>query len=94
MAANRDLSIREIDALVDFRLRLIRFSQALTEDFAALERHWHGLHDTWSDDMYDRLGTAIAEVTPGIKKYLAATEQHAAYLRRTIERARAVTEGR
>ena len=52
------------------------------------------LHDMWNDDMYDRLGTAIAEVTPGIKKYLAATEQHEAYLRRTIERLGPSRDGR
>lgn len=80
-----DVSVERIEELEDFRLRLIRFSETLTEDFAALERHWHGLHDAWHDDMYDRLGTAIAEVTPGIKRYLAATEQHEEYLRSTIE---------
>ena len=42
--------------------------------------------------MYDRFGTALADVTPGIKRYLAATEKHEAYLRSLIARLKAVTD--
>jgi hypothetical protein len=87
-----DVSVRKVDALVEFRARLIKFNRELAEDFNAMERRWRDLHDIWNDDMYDRFGTALADVTPGIKRYLAATEKHEAYLRSLIARLKAVTD--
>jgi hypothetical protein len=87
-----DVSVKRIDELAQFRARLVKFNRSLAEDFAALERQWRDLHDVWHDDMYDRFGSAIGEVTPGIKRYLAATEKHEAYLRSLIARLKAVTE--
>lgn len=89
-----DVSVRKIDALVEFRARMIKFNRELAEDFGSMERRWRDLHDVWNDDMYDRFGTALAEVTPGIKRYLAATEKHEAYLRSLIAKLRAVTDVR
>jgi hypothetical protein len=92
--AMADVSVKRIDALVDVRARLIKYNRELAEDFAAMERHWRDLHDIWHDDMYDRFGNALSEVTPGIKRYLAATEKHEAYLRSLISRLKAVTDVR
>jgi hypothetical protein len=87
-----DIKVRKIAALAEFRARLIKFNRELAEDFSTMERRWRDLHDIWDDDMYDRFGTALAEVTPGIKRYLAATEKHEAYLRSLVARLEAVTD--
>jgi hypothetical protein len=42
--------------------------------------------------MYRRFGEALEEVTPGVEKYLAATEGHETYLISLVERLRAVRE--
>lgn len=87
-----DINVQRIDALADFRVRLVKFNRELSGDFATMEKRWRDLHDVWHDTMYERFGSALGEVTPGIKRYLAETEKHEAYLRSLIERLRAVTE--
>jgi hypothetical protein len=89
-----DIGVKRIDALVEFRAQLVKFNRELAEDFAKTERRWRNLHDVWHDDMYERFGTALGEVTPGIRRYLTETEKHEAYLRSLIARLRAVTEVR
>lgn len=87
-----DVNVKRIDALGEFRARLVKFNRQLSEEFATMERKWRDLHDIWDDDMYDAFGNALGEVTPGIKRYLAATEQHESYLRVLIDKLKAVTE--
>lgn len=87
-----EVNVREIEALADFRAHLIRFNAELTESFATIRGHWRELGDVWRDDMYRRFGDALEEVTPGVDRYLAATEGHEAYLAALIERLRAVRE--
>ncbi len=86
------VSIGDIDALADFRAHLIRFNKDLAESFAAMRGHWRELGDIWTDDMYKRFGDALEEVTPGVDRYLAATDGHEAHLAGLIERLRAVRE--
>jgi hypothetical protein len=86
--------VKRIDALREFRARLIKFNQGLADDFAAMERHWRDLHDIWHDDQYDQFGEALSEATPGISRYLTATEYHEAYLRRFIDQLQAATDMR
>lgn len=80
----------DIEALVDFRLHLLQFNSDLGESFANMRAHWRSLAEVWSDDMYHRLGDALAEVLPGLEQYLSATEHHEAYLSQLIERLRDV----
>ena len=60
--------VKRIDALREFRARLIKFNQGLADDFAAMERHWRDLHDIWHDDQYDQFGEALSEATTGISR--------------------------
>jgi hypothetical protein len=55
-----------------------------------MRTHWEELGEIWRDDMYRRFGEALEEVTPGVEKYLAATEGHETYLVALVERLRAV----
>jgi hypothetical protein len=87
-----EVNVRDIEALDAFRSRLIQFNRELGESFAAMRGRWRDLGDIWRDDMYRRFGDALEEVTPGIDRYLAATDGHEAYLRSLIERLRAVRE--
>jgi hypothetical protein len=84
------ISVKDIDALAQFRTHLIEFNRELAESFARMRGHWHELGHVWRDDMYQRFGDALAEVTPGVDRYLAATEGHEAYLAALIERLRDV----
>jgi hypothetical protein len=86
------ISIDDIDALAAFRAHLVRFNRELTENFAAMRAHWRQIGDIWHDDMYQKFGDALQEVTPGIERYLASTEGHEAHLAGRIERFRAVRE--
>jgi hypothetical protein len=86
------IQIGEIDALAEFRAHLIRFNVELAESFATMRGHWRELGGVWRDDMYERFGEALDEVTPGVDRYLAATEEHEAYLAGLIERLRVVRE--
>jgi len=87
-----EVNVRDIEALADFRAHLIQFNKELAESFATMRGHWRELGDVWRDDMYRRFGDALEEVTPGIDRYLVATEGHEAYLASLIERLRAVRE--
>ena len=84
------ISVKDIDALAQFRAHLIEFNRELAESFARMRGHWHELGHVWSDDMYRRFGDALAEVTPGVDRYLASTEGHEAYLAGLIESLREV----
>jgi hypothetical protein len=79
------ISVGDIDALAQFRAHLIEFNRDLAESFGRMRGHWHELGGVWRDDMYQRFGDALAEVTPGVDRYLAATEDHEAYLAGLIE---------
>jgi hypothetical protein len=84
------ISVTDIEALAQFRAHLIEFNRELAESFARMRGHWHELGHVWRDDMYQRFGDALTEVTPGVDRYLAATEGHEAYLAALIERLRDV----
>jgi hypothetical protein len=77
--------INDIEAMEDFRARLIQFNTGLAESFAAIRGHWRELGDVWRDEMYQQFGEALDEVTPGIELYLSATEGHEAHLSALIE---------
>ena len=84
--------INDIEALQEFRARLIQFNLDLAESFAAMRGHWRELGDVWRDDMYQLFGEALEEVTPGIEIYLTATEAHEAHLAALIEQLRGYLE--
>lgn len=84
--------INDIEAMEDFRARLIQFNTDLAESFAAIRGHWRELGDVWRDEMYQKFGEALEEVTPGIEHYLSATEGHEAHLAALIERLRGYFE--
>jgi hypothetical protein len=92
MAQAGGIDVSDIDALAQFRAHLIEFNRELAEGFAQMRGHWRELGHAWRDDMYQRLGNALDEVTPGVDRYLAATESHEAHLAALIERLRAVRE--
>lgn len=81
--------INDVEALAEFRIRLIQFNRELAESFAAIRGHWLELGDVWRDDMYRLFGEALEEVTPGIEVYLSATEAHEAHLAALIEQLQA-----
>ncbi len=87
-----EVNISDIEALADFRSHLGEFNKNLAESFATMRTHWRDLAEIWRDDMYRRFGDALEEVTPGVEKYLAATDGHEAYLVALVERLRAVRE--
>ena len=87
-----EVNISDIEALAEFRSHLAEFNKSLAENFATMRTHWRELGEIWRDDMYRRFGEALEEVTPGVEKYLAATEAHEAYLLALVERLRAVRE--
>jgi hypothetical protein len=80
------VSVGDIRALADFLARLTAFNTELADGLAKVRGHWSGVGGVWNDDMYRRLGEALGDVTPGIDRYLAATEHHEAYLRELIHR--------
>ena len=84
--------INDIEALQEFRARLIQFNLDLAESFAAMRGHWRELGDVWRDDMYQLFGEALEEVTPGIEIYLTATDAHEAHLAALIEQLRGYLE--
>jgi hypothetical protein len=86
------IRIEDIDALDEFRAHLLSFNRELAESFAAIRSHWRAIGDIWTDDMYRKFGDALEEVTPGIERYLAATEGHEAHLAGRIQRFRDVVE--
>jgi hypothetical protein len=86
------IQIDDIEALAEFRAHLIRFNRELAESFASMRGHWREVGDIWHDNMYRKFGDALEEVTPGIERYLFATEGHEAHLAGLIERFRAVVE--
>lgn len=84
--------VQNIEALRQFRSHLLQFNHDLAENFATMRAYWRELGDYWRDDMYDSFGQALEEVTPGIDRYLAATEGHETYLASLIERLEAVRD--
>lgn len=84
------INVGDIEALAAFRAHLIEFNRELEESFARMRGHWRELGAIWRDDMYESFGNALAEVTPGIDRYLAATEGHEAHLAVFIEQLREV----
>lgn len=86
------IRVEDVEAVLNFRARLMAFDRELAEGLAAVRGHWHELGSVWTDEMYHRLGEALAEVTPGIDRYLAAAEGHEAYLLELYRRLRAVQE--
>lgn len=77
--------INDIEAMEDFRARLIQFNTNLADSFTAIRGHWRELGEVWRDEMYQQFGAALEEVTPGIEHYLSATEGHEAHLNALIE---------
>ena len=84
--------INDIEALAGFRAHLIQFNLDLAENFATMRGHWRELGEVWRDDMYQRFGQALEEVTPGIELYLSATGAHEAHLGALIEQLRGYLE--
>jgi len=87
-----EVNVSDIEALAAFRSHLIEFNKNLEESFSIMRTHWRELANIWRDDMYRRFGEALEEVTPGIEKYLEATQGHEAYLVALVERLRSVRE--
>jgi hypothetical protein len=87
-----EINISDIEALAAFRSHLLEFNRDLAESFSLMRSHWEELGEIWRDDMYRHFGEALEEVTPGVEKYLAATEGHETYLVALVERLRAVRE--
>jgi hypothetical protein len=81
--------VNDIEALTEFRVRLMQFNRDLAESFAAIRAHWRDLGEVWRDDMYRLFGEALEEVTPGIELYLSATEGHEAHLAALVEQLQA-----
>jgi len=84
--------INDIEALEEFRAHLVQFNMDLAESFTTIRGHWRELGDVWRDEMYQRFGEALEEVTPGIELYLSATEGHEAHLAALIEQLRGYLE--
>jgi hypothetical protein len=87
-----EVHVSDIEALAAFRSHLLEFNKDLAESFSLIRTHWRELGEIWRDDMYRRFGEALEEVTPGVDKYLEATQGHETYLIALVERLRAVRE--
>ena len=88
------VNVQSIRAIEDFLAVLAHFNRNLADGMGAVRGHWAGVGEAWNDDMYRRLGDALADVTPGIDRYLAATEHHERYLRELIAKLQAVVDTR
>jgi hypothetical protein len=84
MAAGR-IGVDDIPALEQFRAHLVDFNRDLAESFARMRGHWHELGNVWHDDLYDKFGDTLAEISKGVDRYLAETEDHEASLAALIE---------
>jgi hypothetical protein len=82
----------DLESLIAFREHLIRFNRALGDEFSSMRTHWQGLGDAWTDAKYHEFGRALDEVSRGIDRYLAVTEDHETHLLRLIETLRAYLE--
>ena len=75
----------DLQAMIEFRSRLIRFNRTLDSEYKMMVAGWRSLGEVWTDQKYAELGTALEDVGRGIDRYLAATDEHEAHLRRLIE---------
>jgi hypothetical protein len=75
----------DLESLIAFREHLLQFNRTLADDFSAMRQRWGALGDAWTDEKYAEFGAALDEVSPGIERYLAATEGHEAHLYRLIQ---------
>lgn len=75
----------DLEAMIAFRERLIRFNRLLAEEFASMQASWRALGDVWTDAKYHEFGQALEEAARGVNRYLAATEGHEAHLLSLIE---------
>jgi hypothetical protein len=76
----------DLQAMIDFRSRLMRFNHNLEADYRSMVGAWKQLGEAWDDDKYREFGQALEEVGRGIDRYLAATADHEQHLLRLIER--------
>ncbi len=75
----------DLEAMIDFRARLMRFNAGLDADYHGMVASWQSLGDVWRDAKYAEFGDALNEVGRGIERYLAATASHQQHLLRLIE---------
>jgi len=74
----------DLQAMIDFRQRLMRFNATLDTEYRAMVGSWRTLGDVWRDEKYREFGGALDEVGRGIDRYLAATSSHEQHLQRLI----------
>ena len=75
----------DLESLVTFRDHLGTFNRTLQDDFGSMRTHWQNLGDVWSDAKYQEFGEALEDVSRGIERYLAVTDEHEVHLVRLIE---------
>lgn len=80
------VGVGDVQAMIDFRLHLMKFNRDLADQFASMRTHYQSLGDVWTDRKYDEFGHALAEADQGIERYLAKTEDHEMHLMQLIER--------
>ncbi len=83
-----------LQALIDFRNDLTAFNRELADRFAYIHARWRATGDAWQDGKYEEFGQTLEEVNEGIRRYLAATDDHEAHLLRLIETLRAFLDTR
>lgn len=75
----------DLEAMIEFRARLMRFNSTLDSEYRAMVGGWRQLGDVWRDEKYAQFGDALEDVGKGIDRYLAATSTHEQHLLRLIE---------
>jgi len=70
----------DLDSLIAFRSHLMQFNGTLAEEFSSMRSHHRQLGEVWNDAKYHQFGQALEEVSKGIERYLAVTEDHESHL--------------
>lgn len=87
-----DVSVKDLEGLIAFRQRLVRFNKVLEDEFRRMEHGWREAQQIWLDDKCEEFGQELAELWPGIQRYLDRTQGHEQHLRRMIEHLDAIKQ--
>ncbi len=89
-----DVSVRDLDDLMQFRDHLVSFNHTLKEEFSRMRSHWNSVREIWNDEKARQFEQELDELWPGIKRYLENTDGHEHYLRQLIDLLQRVRETR
>lgn len=91
---SHDINLKDLDSLIRFREHLVHFNATLKDEFGSMRSHWNETRQIWNDEKSHAFEHELDELWPGIRRYLEATNDHEAHLRRLIELFEAVAQTR